>query len=113
MRDRLKKYKRAFRELTMHQRLKRVNEVAMEIMCCCLLREDLDKVSMKESIEKNIGMVSDIMNFLSDVENKIEQFNGVKMNMMVHRDTEAREDNAEGLVSELDDDTMKAAFGIL
>eukprot|EP00957_Ditylum_brightwellii_P039807 3013999-Ditylum_brightwellii.AAC.1 len=43
MRDGLKKYKKAFRELTMRQRQKRVNGVAMEIMCCCLVREDLDK----------------------------------------------------------------------
>eukprot|EP00957_Ditylum_brightwellii_P161666 12308969-Ditylum_brightwellii.AAC.1 len=35
------------------------------------------------------------------------------MNMMMHRDTEARKDDKEGLVSELDDDTMKAAYGIL
>eukprot|EP00957_Ditylum_brightwellii_P002005 154517-Ditylum_brightwellii.AAC.1 len=33
--------------------------------------------------------------------------------MMIRRDTEARGDNTEGLVSKLDDDTMKAAFGIL
>eukprot|EP00957_Ditylum_brightwellii_P103429 7881166-Ditylum_brightwellii.AAC.1 len=33
--------------------------------------------------------------------------------MMMHRDTEAREDDTEGLVSELDNYTMKAAFGIL
>eukprot|EP00957_Ditylum_brightwellii_P173746 13228265-Ditylum_brightwellii.AAC.1 len=43
MRDRLKKYKKAFRELTMRQRQKRVNEVAMDTMCCCLVRDNLDK----------------------------------------------------------------------
>eukprot|EP00957_Ditylum_brightwellii_P070142 5328040-Ditylum_brightwellii.AAC.2 len=42
-RGRLKKYKKAFRELTMHQSWKRLNETAMEIMCCCWVREDLDK----------------------------------------------------------------------
>eukprot|EP00957_Ditylum_brightwellii_P101953 7770724-Ditylum_brightwellii.AAC.1 len=41
--DRLKKYKKAFQEQTMRQRQKRVSEVAMEIMCCCLVRNDLDK----------------------------------------------------------------------
>eukprot|EP00957_Ditylum_brightwellii_P041576 3149548-Ditylum_brightwellii.AAC.1 len=35
------------------------------------------------------------------------------MNMMIRRDTEARENDTEGLDSELDDDTMKAVFGIL
>eukprot|EP00957_Ditylum_brightwellii_P040264 3047128-Ditylum_brightwellii.AAC.1 len=35
------------------------------------------------------------------------------MNMMIRRDTGAREDDTEGLVSELDDDTMKATFSIL
>eukprot|EP00957_Ditylum_brightwellii_P156927 11943780-Ditylum_brightwellii.AAC.2 len=87
--------------------------MAIEIMCCCLVRKDLDKLSIKESIKKNIGMVSDIMNFLSAVQNRIEQLSGIKMNMMIHRDTEAREDDTERLVSELDGDTMKAAFGIL
>eukprot|EP00957_Ditylum_brightwellii_P030322 2296566-Ditylum_brightwellii.AAC.1 len=72
MRDILKKYKKTFRELTMCQRQKRVNEMAMEIMCCCLIKKDLDKVSMKESIKKNIAMVSDVMNFLSAVQNRIE-----------------------------------------
>eukprot|EP00957_Ditylum_brightwellii_P045787 3473544-Ditylum_brightwellii.AAC.1 len=93
MRDRLKKYKKAFRELMMCQRQKRINEMAKEIMCCCLVREDLDKSSMKESIEKNIGIVSDIMNVLSAIQNRIEQLSRVKMNMMIHRDTEARKDD--------------------
>eukprot|EP00957_Ditylum_brightwellii_P082549 6275840-Ditylum_brightwellii.AAC.1 len=84
MRYRLKKYKKDLRELTMCQRWKR-----------------------------NFGMVSDAMNFLSAKQNRVEHLNGVKMNMMVCRDTEAREDGTEGLVSGLDDDTMKAAFGIL
>eukprot|EP00957_Ditylum_brightwellii_P130132 9926220-Ditylum_brightwellii.AAC.1 len=87
--------------------------MAMEIMCCCLVKEDLDKVSMNESIRKNIGMVSDVMNVLSAVKNKIEQLSGVKMNMMICKDTEAREGDTEGLVSELENDTLKAAFGIL
>eukprot|EP00957_Ditylum_brightwellii_P127311 9707489-Ditylum_brightwellii.AAC.1 len=113
MRDRLKKYKKAFRELMMHQRRKKVNEMATEIMCCFWVREDLDKVSMKESIKKNIGVVSDVMTFLGAVQNRIEQLSQVKMNMMICRDTEAREDDTDGSVSELDDDTMKSAFGIL
>eukprot|EP00957_Ditylum_brightwellii_P184262 14034819-Ditylum_brightwellii.AAC.1 len=87
--------------------------MAMEIMCCCLVREDLDKVSMKESMKKDIGMVPDIVNFFSAVKNRIEQLSGVKMNMMICRNTEAREDDTEGLVSELDDDTMKTVIGIL
>eukprot|EP00957_Ditylum_brightwellii_P195088 14864676-Ditylum_brightwellii.AAC.1 len=87
--------------------------MATGIMFCCLVREDLDKVSMKESIKKNIVVVSDVMNFLCAVQNRIEQLNGVNMNMMIRRDIEAREDNTDGLVSELDDDTMKAAFDIL
>eukprot|EP00957_Ditylum_brightwellii_P115030 8773941-Ditylum_brightwellii.AAC.1 len=72
MRDRLKKYKKAFRELTMCQGQKRANKVAMEVMCCCLVRKNLDK-------------------------NWIEQLCGVKMSMMMCRDTEAREDDTEGL----------------
>ena len=80
----------------MRQRQKRVNEVAMEIMCCCVVREDLDKVSIKESIKKNILMVSDVMNFLSGIQNRIEQLSVVKMNMIIHRDTEAREDDTQG-----------------
>eukprot|EP00957_Ditylum_brightwellii_P089830 6841148-Ditylum_brightwellii.AAC.1 len=113
MRDRLKKYKKAFRELMMRQRWKRVNEMAMEIMSSCLVRKDLDKVSMKESMEKKIGKALNIMNFLSAVKNRIEQISEVKMNIMIHRNTEAREDDTEGLVSELDDEKMKAAFDIL
>eukprot|EP00957_Ditylum_brightwellii_P076370 5804374-Ditylum_brightwellii.AAC.1 len=81
----------------MHQRQKQVNEMAMEIMCYCLVKEDLDKVSMKESIQKNITMISDVMNFLSAVQNRIKQLSGVEMNMMIRRDTEAREDDTEGL----------------
>eukprot|EP00957_Ditylum_brightwellii_P003106 236826-Ditylum_brightwellii.AAC.1 len=49
----------------------------------------------------------------SGVQNQIEQLSAVKMNMTIRRDTEAREDDTERLVSELDDDTTKAAFGIL
>eukprot|EP00957_Ditylum_brightwellii_P155428 11830874-Ditylum_brightwellii.AAC.1 len=42
MRDRLKKYKKAFIELTMRQRQKKI-ETAMEIMCCSLVKEDVGK----------------------------------------------------------------------
>eukprot|EP00957_Ditylum_brightwellii_P050835 3854782-Ditylum_brightwellii.AAC.1 len=87
MRDRLKKYKKAFRELTMRQRQKRINEMAMEVMCCCLVKEDVGKY-------------------------RVEQDSGVKMNMMIHQDTEARDDDAEGLISELDENTKKEVFGI-
>eukprot|EP00957_Ditylum_brightwellii_P104164 7934293-Ditylum_brightwellii.AAC.1 len=35
------------------------------------------------------------------------------MNMMINRDTEPRENDGEGFVSDLDDKTKKAAFSIL
>eukprot|EP00957_Ditylum_brightwellii_P194281 14796448-Ditylum_brightwellii.AAC.1 len=80
MRDRPKKYKKAYRELTMHQKQKIINEMTLEVMCC-LVKEDVGK--------------------------------WVKMSMTICQDTEAREDDTEGLGSELDDNTKKSGLGIL
>eukprot|EP00957_Ditylum_brightwellii_P182507 13902662-Ditylum_brightwellii.AAC.1 len=68
MKDRLRRYKTEFRELTMHQRQKIINEVSIE---AC------------------------VVNFLSTVQFRIEQVSGVKMNMMICQDTKPREDDAE------------------
>eukprot|EP00957_Ditylum_brightwellii_P144806 11029605-Ditylum_brightwellii.AAC.1 len=82
-------------------------------MCCCLEREESGKVSMKETIKNNAAMASDIMNFLIAVQYRIQRYCGVKLNMMIQRDAEARDDDADGLVGEMDNDKKKAAFGLL
>eukprot|EP00957_Ditylum_brightwellii_P052528 3983512-Ditylum_brightwellii.AAC.1 len=58
-------------------------------------------------------MASDVMNFISGMQSRIQQYCGIKMNMMIHRDTEPREDYGEELVSNLDDEAKKDAFSIL
>eukprot|EP00957_Ditylum_brightwellii_P090533 6894417-Ditylum_brightwellii.AAC.1 len=51
MQEQLKKYRIPFRELTMWERRKQINEMAMEIMYCCLVRDE-SEVSMKACNEK-------------------------------------------------------------
>eukprot|EP00957_Ditylum_brightwellii_P086704 6597378-Ditylum_brightwellii.AAC.1 len=69
----------------MRERHKRIDTIAREVMCCCLGRHNL---SVQGRIERHIGM---------------------KVNMIIKRDTEAREDDKEGLIMELDDKSKCAA----
>eukprot|EP00957_Ditylum_brightwellii_P120876 9219015-Ditylum_brightwellii.AAC.1 len=45
MQERLKKYRKSFRELTMWERRKRIDEMTMEIMCCCLVRDESEAMT--------------------------------------------------------------------
>eukprot|EP00957_Ditylum_brightwellii_P065968 5002930-Ditylum_brightwellii.AAC.1 len=74
MRERMKKYKKALRGLTMYEHWKSIDAMAIEIMCCCLEREESGNVSMKETIKNNADMAFYIMNFLSNVQYRIQQY---------------------------------------
>eukprot|EP00957_Ditylum_brightwellii_P191975 14614755-Ditylum_brightwellii.AAC.1 len=40
LQEQLKKYRKPFRELTMQERRKQIDEMDMEIMCYCLVRDE-------------------------------------------------------------------------
>ena len=115
----MKKYRKGFRELKMRERWKRIDIMAREVMCCCLGRDNLSgEVSMKDYIYGNIDLASDILNFLSAVQGRIERHMGLKTNMMIQRDTETRDDDDDdddddGLVKEADEKSKQAAVCIL
>eukprot|EP00957_Ditylum_brightwellii_P045659 3464668-Ditylum_brightwellii.AAC.1 len=69
----------------MQERRKRIDMMAREVICCCLGRDNLS------------------------VHGRIEMHMGLKINMMIQRDTEARDDNDDGLLKEADEKSKQAA----
>eukprot|EP00957_Ditylum_brightwellii_P008674 658443-Ditylum_brightwellii.AAC.1 len=95
----------------MRERQKRIDMMAKEVKCCCLGRDNLSgEVSMKDSVYGSIDLASDILDFLSTVHGRIEGHMGLKINIMIQRDTEVRDDNDDdGLTKEADEKAKKAA----
>eukprot|EP00957_Ditylum_brightwellii_P044962 3410487-Ditylum_brightwellii.AAC.1 len=85
----MKTHKKAFDEMVMRERQRQIDAMAIEVMSSCL------------KIDEFVG------------EERVQKYMGIQFNMMIQRDTEPRDNDRYGLVSDIDERTKKATFGML
>eukprot|EP00957_Ditylum_brightwellii_P080893 6153286-Ditylum_brightwellii.AAC.1 len=84
------------------------------MMCCYVGKNNVnDEVSMKDHIKNHLELASDLLNFLSAVQQKVDQYVSTKLDNMMRLDTEAREGDRDDLVADLDEKTRRLAYSIL
>ena len=70
--------------ITLAESHKQIEAIAREVMCYWIGKNNVDnEVSMKDCIKKNLELASDLLNFLSAVQQKVEQYIGIKLDNII------------------------------
>eukprot|EP00957_Ditylum_brightwellii_P146056 11121988-Ditylum_brightwellii.AAC.1 len=97
----------------MREQYNRIDVMAIEVICSCLVGDDVARDGFIESIESNEDFACDVIIFLNTIQETVQYHTKINLNMMTLRDTKPRSDDNDGLINDMDKKTKMTAYVIL